>query len=120
MLGKIKFWKKDDFDFNSSDSNLGNAIGSQAPSQQGFNPSDPLATPLPQTQALGENPFASSQQPAAFAQPVNTTGRELDLVVAKLDALKLTLENINQRLTNLERIAQQSDESYDEYRKRSW
>ena len=129
MLDKLKFWKKDD-DLRFEDSSLSKEPGlSSDPAQQphDFNPSDPMSSPIPQTAALGQQPFAATpgqqpfSSPAPFPQqqPANDS-RELELVVAKLDALKVTLESINQRLTTLERIAQQSDDSYDEYRKRTW
>ena len=120
MLGKLKFWKKDDdFDFDndalgqepSFQPHSGNPQDQSVP-RQDFNPSEPLASPIPQA--------SSFNQQQSFQQSPQNSNRELELVVAKLDALRVTLESMNQRLANLERIAQQSDDSYTEYRKKTW
>ena len=119
MFGKLMFWKHDDFDFDNDSLSKEPSFSSQPTNQQsqsGFNPSDPLSSPIPQSPSFNPQPFPPQQTPLQQ----QSTNRDLELVAAKLDALRVTLESMNQRLTNLERIAQQSDDSYETYRKRTW
>ena len=51
--------------------------------------------------------FAPYQAPSAAPM-----SKDLELISAKLDALKAILDNINQRLTNLEKMAQGEHEIY--------
>ena len=92
---------------------------------------DPLANPLPGGDPLAKaaDPFAGSgnpadpfaresppgapssmQQPFTAQQPQETHhaelyGKDLEVVSAKLDSIRYTLESMNQRLQSLERIA---------------
>lgn len=54
---------------------------------------------------------------AASAFPQTSLEKDIQLLSAKLDALKAILDNINQRLANIERIAQEAQESekYERY-----
>jgi hypothetical protein len=54
----------------------------------------------------------TSQYPSQYSQPQQNYGKDLEMISAKLDALRATLENVNQRLAALERIAKESNESY--------
>ncbi|MBW2993782.1 hypothetical protein KY317_04370 [Candidatus Woesearchaeota archaeon] len=56
-------------------------------------------------QPSGMRPMMQQQFPQQMASPVSIS-KDFELLSAKLDALKALLENINQRLQNLERIAQ--------------
>ena len=47
---------------------------------------------------------------SAFAQPQQSIDKDIQLLSAKLDSLKAILDNINQRLANIERIAQESQQ----------
>ena len=51
--------------------------------------------------------------PPGFAQPLQeattTLEKDIQLLSAKLDSLKAILDNINQRLANIERIAHESE-----------
>ena len=100
---KLAFWKKDDL-------GLGNEL---ALPKTGI-PTDDLGLNLPQRQSMPEpERLESFQRPSyQYSQPSN---KDLEIVSAKLDALKATLENINQRLAGLERVAYGENE-----RKRGW
>lgn len=120
VFGKLKFWKRDD------DLSLGNEL---AMPKSAF-PQDELGLQspgLPQTpqMPLSEPRMESFREaPRTYSQPYPQqpqpqyygANRDLDLVVAKLDALRATLENINQRLANLERVAYGEEET----RRRGW
>lgn len=47
--------------------------------------------------------------PPGYMPPPQITSRDIELLSAKLDAIRATLENINQRLINIERIAKRSE-----------
>jgi hypothetical protein len=113
IFDKLMFWKKQD------DLDLGN-INSQAgmPADMGQIPSDPFSTEMgiPQQQ-FGQyrqqmaQPQYSPQQPFsrmdyAGQQQPSYGNKDLEVVSAKLDALKAYMDSINQRLANLERIAE--------------
>jgi len=57
---------------------------------------------------------AFTQQPQ---QTTDDTNKDIQILSAKMDALKAILDNINQRLTNIERIANESqhNEKYERY-----
>ena len=106
---KMKFWKKSD------DLGLGDDLGipetgsPPAENVPGMLPPQPPPDPvgnvqMPRIDAYHEsrNPYTPQQQ----AYP----NRDMELIAAKLDALKATLENINQRLAGLERVAYAEDE----------
>jgi len=110
ILGKVMFWKRDEL-------GLGDEIG--LPKGK---PADELGMEM---QPLPRMPQMPMQEPRmeAFQQrqqyePAYAYGqnKDLEIVSAKLDALKATLESINQRIANLERIAYGDDEP----RKRGW
>ncbi len=118
VFGKLKFWKRGD------DLALGDELampkGAFSQDELGLQshglpqaPQMPLSEP--RMESFREPPRAYSQP---YQQPPQYYGanRDLDLVVAKLDALRATLENINQRLANLERVAYGEEES----RRRGW
>ena len=61
----------------------------------------------PSMPSTAEKPsqYPSYQQPLQHA-PLTQDSKDLELISAKLDAMRATLESMNQRLANLERIAQ--------------
>ncbi len=65
------------------------------PIEPGMRPSGPA----------GMSPMMQQQFPQQMA-PTVSISKDFEILSAKLDALKALLENINQRLQNLERIAQ--------------
>jgi len=74
------------------------ALPNAAPQQNQFAPKPPSMAP-PGFQA---SPAPQVQQ---SYQPQDVTSKELEIVSAKLDALKMSIDMVNQRLANLERIA---------------
>ena len=106
---KLKFWKK------SGDLGLRDELGiPETGSLPGENvPGMPLPQPPPDQVGNVQMPridaYQESQNPYALQQPVYPN-RDMELIAAKLDALKATLENINQRLAGLERVAYAEDE----------
>lgn len=133
LLGKLAFWKKnDDFDFNKefgADLGLGkdpgmpgfdNNSGLNFQNNQGFDnlQSSPQLEPSysqpPGRPAPMRQPFAA---PMAPSQPVERdySNDKFEVVSAKLDSIRYTLESINQRIANLERAAYGETE-----KRRSW
>ncbi|MBI2664871.1 hypothetical protein HYX10_06050 [Candidatus Woesearchaeota archaeon] len=109
MLGKLKFWHKDELGLNDElampKSDLpGAEFGLRAPEM-----------PRPQSEPrIDTFEGARPMYPQQFSQPSFGPNRDLELVSAKLDAIRASLDSINQRLANLERIA------YGEENKRGW
>ncbi len=75
----------------------------------GFN--QPPGQPVPMQQPFGGMAHQQPQQ----AQ-VELYGKDLEVVSAKLDSIRYTLESINQRLANIERIAHGETED----KRRNW
>ena len=116
LFDKLKFWKKDD-------------LGADVPPMEGLPPlpgevKEPgfgdehvgagAAPPMmhgpgsfPQSPEFKEpTPSFEPRMPQPAMQPLRPQpSQDLDLVNAKLDAIKAILDNVNQRLANLERIA---------------
>ena len=109
ILGKLMFWKKDELGLNDELAlqkgtlpmdELG--LGSPGlPRQQVQVPEPSFQEPRPYVQ---QQPYLQ-QQPQYYSQ-----NRDLELVSAKLDAMRATLESINQRLAGLERVAYGEEE----------
>ena len=67
---------------------------------------------------VGEPKMPSMQQPDLNAPPTEHQAplmnqgadKDIQILSAKIDSLKAILDNINQRLTNIERIANESQE----------
>ncbi|MBW2970577.1 hypothetical protein KY320_00290 [Candidatus Woesearchaeota archaeon] len=132
---KLMFWKKDDLDFGdldkapspesplglgkSSDSfnpNLGLG-GLQQPSQQ---PSYPSFQAFQQPQQQMQSQF---QQP--YQQSQSMMSKDIELIASKLDAIRLSIDNLSQRLANLERmvygeIQQQQSQVYQQMPPRTY
>ncbi len=91
------------------DSNLG--IGSEKkgfdrsglPTHESFGSQDVSA--LDQTGFDANNP--SSIEPFKQTQQSTTANKELELISAKLDTIKLILDDLNRRIANLEKIARE-------------
>ncbi len=120
FFDKLAFWKKKDDladlgkDFGF-DKDLGMDLG-QGPSADlgmGLEPSSPQ-------QSFNKYPSfqqqQSFQQQPAFAQPSYTSdsnyiaSKNMEVISSKLDALRVSLESINQRLSNIEAIARGEQE----------
>ena len=118
ILNKIMFWKHDDdLDFD----NLANQeldMGGQDPlADKTITPdlampgsSDPLSSPAFESPAAGLSPTPSpAPTPAPSPYTPQPTGgssdQEFQLINSKLDTLKAILTSMEQRITNIERIA---------------
>jgi hypothetical protein len=53
-----------------------------------------------------QQPFGAPIQPVQPSQMEYTMSKDIEIVSSKLDALKATLDGVNQRLANLERLMQ--------------
>ena len=135
LLGKLMFWKKGDEFIDSElgnksapagmDLGLGPEIGPGASIDQGYGmqPSPGLPSSQQPMQPLPFNPPNFSQPPAQpqmqpQAPPQDyAMSKNIEVVSSKLDALRASLDSINQRLANLEAIARgEEDNRY----KRRW
>ena len=68
----------------------------------------PEEAPVEEEQHYAQQPFPQTfipQQPLPIQQGVDA--KDLEVISAKLDAIKALLESLNQRLANLERIARE-------------
>lgn len=94
ILDKVKFWKKD---VGIKDETALPETGFAEPGYQ------PQPSPYPSYPA-------PAQQPRAFRERFSS--KDLEVINAKLDAIKANLESINQRIANLERIAHGETREY--------
>ena len=125
IFGKLAFWKKkDDLMLSPGlglQQNLGLDSGFGTPGM-----GTQLQQPL-QPFSLGPSAqFAPLGQPASPGFGMDLQGiqgygasKDLEVISAKLDALRSALESINQRLANLERIAR-GEQDTEAYRRRGW
>lgn len=121
VLKKLMFWKKDDL----LDTGLGKSLdqpvglepnlgmGSQAalgvpPTQ----PSYPSFQSAPQ--GMGPQSFQGLQQ----EQSSYTVSKDIEIISSKLDAIRASIDNLSQRLANLERMSygDGTQKSYGSYR----
>lgn len=128
FLGKVLPWKRKDE--LALDNNLG--LGGFGADSQGMNLGMP-AMPMMDQQMQGMPPQYPSQQQYPTAQPFGfpqqpqqpqveafqrnssyerayAAGKEMEVVSAKLDAIKAALETLNQRLASIERYIQAEQE----------
>ena len=108
LLGKLAFWKrKDDFGDIGKDLGIDKDIGLDGPSPD-------LGLSMPQQQ----DPQAYQRYPSfqpnqnfqpAYQAPLSDSNviitKNLEVLSSKLDALKATLDSMNQRIANIEAIA---------------
>ena len=117
LLGKLKFWKKEDeFDFDELASKEleksafpAEGAGFDQP-PAGFEPKDPFAAEeespgMPQSTPPGARPqpWREVPQRAAPLPPAHFESKDMELINSKLDTLKAMLTSLEQRLENLER-----------------
>jgi hypothetical protein len=112
VLGKLMFWKKkDEFSDLGSEKdlafgdNFGNGnqnLGLQSSFDQGMPQS-----PMPQQQPSFTPPSFQSppQMPRYESPPQDMNSKNLEIISSKLDALRASMESINQRLANIEALA---------------
>lgn len=140
FFDKMMFWKKDDFDDLGKDFNFDkppmNDVGtnfnmdeiSKPPIDNGF--STPSGLSLERNDGFGgsrpggmqNNNFGGMNNNFQQSQPQNMqqnngagSSRDMELISAKLDAIKAMLENVNQRLINIENLAN-AEQKKDEVR----
>ena len=127
FFDKLTFWKKkDDLDDLGKDLGLDKELGLDI----GAGPSPDLGMGLDTGPQAAQQPFQkypSFQQPSlqqqsfqpsfqpqpAFQQPSyqgDIASKNLEVISSKLDALRATMESINQRLANIEAIARGEQE----------
>ncbi len=131
FFDKLKFWKK-----RTTPSEAGFDLGLPPPEspfaqpQPAFPGMEPQEFGQQQAQAfaaqyppyvpVSEQPafpssakvsFPQQQAPLPYPSPVE---KDIEVISAKLDSIRATLESINQRLQNIERIA------YSEQKRREW
>ncbi|MEK6946099.1 MAG: hypothetical protein AABX32_00675 [Nanoarchaeota archaeon] len=119
------FKKKDDFDDLGKDLDLGKDFGmDQGPSPDLGAGLEPLGQPQQQFQKYpsfqGQQNFSSPMQPAyqppyqpaypSAASDPYIASKNLEVISSKLDALKASLDALNQRVANIESIAKGEQE----------
>ena len=123
FFNKLAFWKKkDDLDSLGKDFGIDKELGLDL----GAGPSPDLGMSIepaqqqpyqkyPSFQQSGFQPQPSFQSQPAFQQPSYQSdnyiaSKNLEVISSKLDALRATMESINQRLANIEAIARGEQE----------
>ena len=124
ILKKLMFWKKEDLgikDLGKSplpDANIGLDPNLGLGQQPGFGEtpmSQPVQPSYPSFQTT-PSPGFGAQQPQAFQsmrqdQQSYTIAKEIEVISSKLDALRAAIDNISQRLSNIERLAYSESQS---------
>jgi len=117
IFDKLKFWKKEEPSFAPPQLGEfgGESFGAAPFEIPGLGPKEGITRP-PSLEPMGgfgsSQPFgAPTLQPAFSQQPVAPQSTaELQLVSAKLDTLRVMLENISARLARLEQMAQEASQ----------
>ena len=123
IIDKLMFWKKDEF----SDIGLGDkgglgkgplgkdlafgddfGMGTQPSLDQGLSQQTgmPAQPSLPQQPAFQPQPVQPQFQQPRYENPQQEmAAKNIEILSSKLDALRASIESVNQRLANLEAIA---------------
>jgi|TARA_B100002003_G_C13626903_1_gene321032 hypothetical protein len=135
FLGKLAFWKKkDDFadlglgdkpNSPGMDLGLGPETAPGANIDQGFgmqpSPGMPAQQQMQPPSSFNAPSFNAPNMGAPSPQPMQgqdyAMSKNIEVVSSKLDALRASLDSINQRLTNLESIARGEE---DDRHRRRW
>ena len=126
------FKKKDDFDDLGKDLDLGRDFGKDLGMDINQGPSPDLGAglePMSQGQQTfqkypsfqGQQNFSNSSYPQPYQQPVQPSytsaasdpyiaSKNLEIISSKLDALKASIDALNQRVANIESIARGEQE----------
>lgn len=129
FLDKLMFWKKKEEPFGADlglgrdiglggrDIGLGHDLGLGKedlglPPQTQFPPQQPMPFQQPYQYPQYQQPSPMIPTPPSPQQEI--VGKDIEIISSKIDALRATLESINQRLANLERVA------YSEEKRRRW
>jgi len=112
ILDKVMFWKK-------KKEELGKLEEAPLPGEEAM-PKFEEEAPRPEWRPPEEleikptaPPLGAQPQVPAYAPSQDIIAKDLEVLSAKLDALRASIESMNQRLANLERIAEES-------KKRTW
>ncbi len=103
---KLKFWKKEPEELPKSDMpSFVNPLGSdrlpigEGPQTDGFSAREPYS-----------GPSFPSPMPRPALTPAQPPDKDFQIISAKLDTIKATLDDINHRLARLEKIANEETE----------
>ena len=136
ILDKVMFWKKKETPLGA-EPGLGMEPGlpkGEMPMEPGLPGEDNLGlrqgTGLPgETPTMEHSPMPSSPSPMPtsslsaleeqqqFTQS-STVAKDMEIISAKLDSIRATLENVNQRIAHLEKIASESE--HETVQQRQW
>ena len=121
ILKKLMFWKKDDLGLKGLDKgpmpetnlglepNLGFGQPSLGPTMpQSSQPSYPSFQTTPTTYGPQPQAFEARRQ----EQQGYTISKEIEVISSKLDALRAAIDNLSQRLANIERMAYAEQQQY--------
>lgn len=101
-------------DFGSPDMGFGDTQATQTPGMPNMNQNLPMFEPAEQSQPLpGSHPMQAAQP---MHDPNYIISKNIEVISSKLDALQASLESINQRLINIERIAHGEQQQSHKYR----
>ncbi len=113
IFGKLMFWRKND---EIGLDNLGLNPQEPAPMQQPVFP-DNSQQPWMQPQVGQPSPYYPQQQMESLqTSNLYAAGKQMEVVSAKLDALKASLDSLSQRMANIERMMQGDDY----FRRKGW
>jgi len=117
IMDKVLFWKqKDELGIRDD---LGLAQPHMPADDLGLPASDYGQQPqFGQQQQVGQS--AQQQMESIESSKSYTSNKDLEVISAKLDAIKATIESINQRLASLERMAGTEEQEPPAPRKREW
>lgn len=86
--------------------------------QMSQNPMMPSQSPMPPQNDFGQQSFSASPDSPRFAQAQPQQGynqsnqmeeKNMEIISSKLDALKISIDSLNQRLANLEAMARKDE-----------
>jgi len=122
FVDKLMFWKKEPVDNFDSGLDLGPDPLAQPSQPSGYGYPQQPDTGM-QDMGMQHNPNPMEQprilhDPVQSAQQYGGNDKSLELISIKLDNIKQSIENINQRLINIERIAM--DSQHQEKRRGQW
>ncbi len=102
FLDKIAFWKKGDAEFMpGTEQNL-----ALPDFDKSLEPGWQSPLPPPPPAAFAPPSFSNFNSPQMNSPPMSDR-RDMELIEAKLDTIKSLLDNLNQRMANLEKMARE-------------
>lgn len=118
MFDKLKFWKKDD-DFSmgedfSAPKGMPEEFNTAEPSFSQHSTEEPSFSQQPSYDHFDKGPLPGTEQYAWKHQEQEQAApkdREMELILAKLDAIKSELDSMHQRIRNIEQQADKSKQN---------